>query len=183
MEKRFLGDGLEVSAIGLGCMGFSHAYGVATPRDEAITAIRKSLDMGYTLFDTAECYTGTFADGTTSYNEELVGAALRGVRDQVQIATKFGVYHEGRTVVTDSNPQKIRESLEGSLKRLGTDHVDLYYQHRIDPNVEPEEVADVMATLIREGKSCIGEFPRLPRRTCAEHMPSALFPACRIVSR
>ena len=152
MKKRLLGDGLEVSAIGLGCMGFSHAYGVATDRAEAIHAIREAFDMGYTMFDTAECYTGAYADGTTSYNEELVGKALTEVRGNVQIATTFGVRHEGRTVITDSNPAHIRQSVENSLKRLGTDHIDLYYQHRIDPRVPAEEVAETMADLIREGK-------------------------------
>ena len=152
MKKRILGDGLEVSAIGLGCMGFSHAYGVATERDEAVRTIREAFDMGYTMFDTAESYTGTYADGTISYNEELVGEALADVRDQVQIATKFGVRHEGRTVITDSDPAQIRRSVEGSLKRLGTDHIDLYYQHRIDPQVEPEAAAETVAELIREGK-------------------------------
>lgn len=152
MEKRLLGHDLFVSAVGLGCMGFSHAYGVATEKSEAIQSIRKALDIGYTFFDTAETYLGVNADGSISYNEEIVGEALLPYRDQVQIATKFGVHHEGRTIVTDSRPETIRKSVEGSLRRLHTDHIDLYYQHRIDKLVPAEDVADVMADLIREGK-------------------------------
>lgn len=152
MEKRLLGDGLEVSAIGLGCMGFSHAYGVATERAEAVRTMREAFDMGYTMFDTAECYTGVFTDGGVSYNEELVGEALHDVRDKVQIATKFGVHHEGRTVVADSRLAEIRRAVEGSLMRLGTDYIDLYYQHRIDPAVPAEAVAETVAELIAEGK-------------------------------
>lgn len=152
MQKRILGKDLEVSAVGLGCMGFSHAYGAATDRRTAVGAIRRAADMGYTFFDTAECYLGENADGSISYNEELVGEALAPVRDAVVIATKFGVKHEGRLLVMDSRPETIRRSIDGSLKKLGCDHVDLYYQHRIDPKVAPEEVANVMAELIRAGK-------------------------------
>lgn len=152
MNNRTLGSDLKVSMIGLGCMGFSHAYGAATDIKEAEQRIRTAYDMGYTFFDTAECYIGTAPDGSISYNEELVGRALHDVRDKVQIATKFGVEHKGNTLLTDSRPDTIRKSVEGSLKKLGTDHIDLYYQHRIDINAEPEEVAGVMADLIREGK-------------------------------
>ena len=153
MKNRILGKDLEVSPIGLGCMGFSHAYGAATDEDTAINAIRQAVEMGYTFFDTAECYTGEKADGSISYNnEELVGKALAPYRNQVKVATKFGVKHENRQLVLDSCPETIKASIEGSLKRLGMDHVDLYYQHRIDPNVEPEEVAVVMSGLIKEGK-------------------------------
>jgi len=152
MDKRILGGNLEVSAVGLGCMGFSHAYGTATDRSTAVRAIREAADMGYTFFDTAECYLGENADGSTSYNEELVGEALAPVRDQMIVATKCGVKHEGRQLILDSHPKTILASIEGSLKRLGMDHVDLYYQHRIDPKVEPEAVADTMARLTREGK-------------------------------
>ncbi len=151
MEKRKLGD-LEVSAVGLGCMGFSHAYGTATEADEAEKNIRAAFDMGYTFFDTAECYLGETADGQVSYNEELVGQALRDVRDKVVIATKFGVKHLGDRLLTDSSPDTIRKSVDGSLKRLGVDCIDLYYQHRIDPKTEPEEAASVMAELIKAGK-------------------------------
>lgn len=152
MQNRTLGKDLTVSAIGLGCMGFSHAYGAATEKAEAIKAIQAAFEMGYTMFDTAECYLGTCADGSTSYNEELVGEALAPYRSNVQIATKFGVHHQDRTVITDSRPEIIRKSVEGSLRRLHTDHIDLYYQHRIDTAVPAEEVAGVMADLIREGK-------------------------------
>lgn len=153
MKKRTLGKNLEVSALGLGCMGFSHAYGQATEKAQAEKTIQAAYDMGYTFFDTAECYTGQNADGTVSYNEELVGNALRTVRNQVIIATKFGVKHNSdRTLTLDSSPATIRQSVEGSLKRLGVDCIDLYYQHRIDPKIPAEEVASVMAQLIREGK-------------------------------
>jgi len=152
MEKRILGKDLAVSAVGPGCMGFSHAYGVATEKSEAVQTIRKAYELGYTFFDTAETYLGTGADGSTSYNEELVGEALAPFRDKVQIATKFGVHHQNRNIVTDSRPETIRKSVEGSLRRLHTDHIDLYYQHRIDADVPAEEVAGVMADLMREGK-------------------------------
>lgn len=152
MNIRVLGKDLEVSPIGLGCMGFSHAYGTATEETSAIKAIQQAVEFGYTFFDTAECYIGENADGSTSYNEELVGKALAPYRDKVKIATKCGVKHENRQLILDSRPETIRKSIDGSLKRLGTDYVDLYYQHRIDPNIEPEEVAEVMARLIKEGK-------------------------------
>ena len=155
MHMRTLGSDWTVSAIGLGCMGFSHAYGAPTERDEAIQAIRAAFDMGYTMFDTAETY-GTAAD--LHENEKLLGEALKGIRDRVQIVTKFGIrFDESSTAVNkplipDARPETIRASVEGSLKRLQTDHIDLYFQHRIDPSVAPETVAGVMADLIREGK-------------------------------
>ena len=155
MNTRILGADLEVSAIGLGCMGFSHAYGAPTPRGEAVRTIRAAFDLGYTLFDTAETY-GTAAD--PHENEKLVGEALKGVRDRVQIVTKFGIRFDetstaaNKPLISDSRPGTIRSSVEGSLRRLGTDHIDLYFQHRMDPKVEPETVAQVMADLIREGK-------------------------------
>ena len=152
MTMRILGKDLKVSAVGLGCMGFSHAYGTATDRAAAVKAIRKAAEMGYTFFDTAECYLGENADGSISYNEELVGEALAPVRNQVVIATKCGVRHEGRQLIMDSRPETILKSIDGSLKRMGRDHVDLYYQHRIDPKVSPEEVADTMTRLIQAGK-------------------------------
>ena len=152
-EKRKLGrSDLSITAVGLGCMGFSHAYGAPTDKSEAVKMIRKAFDMGYDFFDTAECYTGTNADGSTSFNEELVGEALRDVKDKTVIATKFGVQHTGTGLATDSSPETIRKSVDGSLKRLGTDHIDLYYQHRIDPKVEPETVAEVMKEFIDSGK-------------------------------
>ena len=144
---------MEVSDIGLGCMGFSHAYGAAMERAEAVRTLRRAYDMGYTFFDTAECYTGHDAAGRESLNEELVGEALRPVRDSVTIATKCGVTHlPGRQQALDSSPAAIRRAVEGSLRRLGIERIDLYYQHRIDPKVEPEEVAATMGELIREGK-------------------------------
>ena len=155
MNTRTLGTDLTVSAVGLGCMGFSHAYGAPTERGEAVRAIRAAYDLGYTLFDTAETY-GTAADPHD--NEKLVGEALKDVRDKVQIVTKFGIRFDetstavNKPLIPDSRPETIRASVEGSLRRLGTDHIDLYFQHRMDPGVEPEAVAQVMADLIREGK-------------------------------
>ena len=151
-EKRKIGSLVDVTPVGLGCMGFSHAYGAPTERKEAVGMIRKAYEMGYDFFDTAECYTGINADGSTSYNEELVGEALKDVRNKVVIATKFGVRHSPEGLLMDSKPETIRKSVEGSLKRLGVDTIDLYYQHRIDPKVEPEEVAETMKTLMKEGK-------------------------------
>lgn len=152
MKSRILGKDLEVSAIGLGCMGFTHAYGTAMDEKEAAKAIAEAVDMGYTFFDTAECYLGNREDGTIVRNEDLVGEALKPYRSRIKLVTKCGVAHAPEGLVTDSRPATIRKSIEGSLKRLQTDHVDLYYQHRIDPKVEPEEVAGVMADLIKEGK-------------------------------
>lgn len=155
MKQRMLGTDLKVSALGLGCMGFSHAYGAPTEREEAVRLIRQAVDMGYTFFDTAEVY-GTAED--PHHNEELVGAALKECRERVVIATKFGIHFDmsspavNKPLVPDSRPEVIRASVEASLKRLGTDHIDLYYQHRGDPKVPVEEVAGVMADLIREGK-------------------------------
>ncbi len=155
MEKRTIGNGLEVSSIGLGCMGFSHGYGAATEDAEAIKNIRTAFDLGYTLFDTAEVY-GTSEE--PHINEELVGRALKPIRNQVQIITKFGIRFDetstqvNKPLITDARPEVIRKSVEGSLKRLQTDHIDLYFQHRMDANTEPEVVADVMGVLIKEGK-------------------------------
>lgn len=156
MEKRMLGkNGLEVSALGLGCMGFSHAYGAPTEKDEAVRLIRQAVEMGYTFFDTAEIY-GT--QDNPYDNERPVGEALAPYRDKVQIATKFGIRFDLSShqvpypIIPDSRPERIRESVEGSLKRLRTDHIDLYFQHRIDPDTPAEEVAGVMAELMKEGK-------------------------------
>lgn len=155
MNHRILGNDLQVSALGLGCMGFSHAYGAPMEKDEAIRMIRQAVEMGYTFFDTAEIY----GPQENPYdNERLVGEALAPCRDKVKIATKFGIRFDLSSqqvpypIVTDSSPKRIRESVEGSLTRLRTDHIDLYFQHRIDVNTTPEEVADVMASLIKEGK-------------------------------
>ena len=152
MQSRILGKDLEVSAVGLGCMGFTHAYGTAMDEKEAAKAIAEAVDIGYTFFDTAECYLGNRADGTLASNEDLVGEALKPYRDRIKLATKCGVAHSPEGLATDSRPETIRKSIEESLKRLQTDYVDLYYQHRIDPKVDPEEVAGVMADLIKEGK-------------------------------
>ena len=155
MNTRTLGADLPVSAVGLGCMGFSHAYGAPTEQKEAVRAIRAAYDLGYTMFDTAETY-GTAAD--PHENEKLVGEALADVRNSVQIVTKFGIRFDetsaavNKPLIPDARPETIRASVEGSLQRLGTDHIDLYFQHRMDPGVEPEAVAQVMADLIREGK-------------------------------
>ncbi len=152
MKTRILGKNLTVSAIGLGCMGMTHAFGAPADTKEMTKLLETAVDLGYTMFDTAECYTGVFADGSTAYNEELVGSALKTYRSKVIIATKFGVHHSSNGLVMDSRPETIRASVEGSLKRLGTDYIDLYYQHRIDPKIEPEEVAGVMKDMINEGK-------------------------------
>lgn len=154
MVKRKLGNSeLLVNPIGIGCMGFSHASGAPVDNETAVQVLRQAHEMGYDFFDTAEAYTGYFPDGSVSYNEELVGKALRGVRDRVIIATKMGVHHnEDLSLTVDSRPETIRKSVEGSLRRLGTDYIDLYYQHRIDPKLEPEIVAETMAALIKEGK-------------------------------
>jgi aryl-alcohol dehydrogenase-like predicted oxidoreductase len=149
MHKRKLGNGgLEVSAIGLGCMGLSSGYGPATDRREAIALIRSAVQRGVTFFDTAEVY-GPFT------NEELVGEALAPVRDQVMIATKFGFELDpatGQQKGLDSRPGHIKQVAEASLKRLKTDVIDLFYQHRVDPGVPIEDVAGAVKDLIREGK-------------------------------
>ena len=152
MKYRILGSNLKVSAISLGCMGMTHAFGAPSDEKEMTKLIHEAVELGYTMFDTAECYTGTLADGSTAYNEVLVGAALKPYRDKIVIATKCGVQHAPDGLITDSRPETIRKSVEGSLKRLGTDYIDLYYQHRMDPNVDPEMVAETMAGLIKEGK-------------------------------
>ena len=147
MQKRTLGrSGLEVSAMGFGCMGLSFGYGPATDRAEAIDLIHAAVDGGITFFDTAEAY-GPFA------NEELVGEALGPMRDRVAIATKFGFkFENGKQAGLDSRPAHIREVAEASLKRLNTDRIDLFYQHRVDPNIPIEDVAGTVKDLIREGK-------------------------------
>ena len=152
MKKRVLGNSLEVSAIGLGCMGFTQSYPPYPNKEDAIRTIRKAVELGVTFFDTAEVYS-MFA------NEELVGEGLRPFGDNVIIATKFGydmgnVHFEGtaRPVELSSRPETIRKAIEGSLKRLQRDHIDLYYQHRVDPNVPIELVAETLSDLIKEGK-------------------------------
>ena len=136
-------------------MGMSHAYGAPADRRDMAELLSDAVDMGYTFFDTAESY-GTAA--SPHDNEELLGEALKPFRDRIVLATKFGISFENpntsgtHAVITDSRPEVIRRSVEGSLRRLQTDHIDLYYQHRTDPEVEPETVASVMADLIKEGK-------------------------------
>ncbi|SAK88230.1 aldo/keto reductase [Caballeronia arationis] len=146
MQKRKLGNsGLEVSAIGLGCMGLSFGYGPATEKTQGIELIRAAFERGVTFFDTAECY-GPFV------NEELMGEAVAPFRDQVVIATKFGFTDGDSKQPLDSRPERIRAVAEASLKRLKTDRIDLFYQHRVDPNVPIEDVAGTVKDLIREGK-------------------------------
>jgi aryl-alcohol dehydrogenase-like predicted oxidoreductase len=147
MKTRMLANGLETSAIGLGCMGLSFGLGPATDRTEAIRVIRAAVDQGVTLFDTAEGY-GPFV------NEQLVGEALEPVRDQALICTKFGfkINDSGETVGLDSRPEHIREVVDASLKRLRTDRIDVLYQHRVDPAVPIDEVAGAVKSLIDAGK-------------------------------
>lgn len=155
MEDRNLGKQFKVSAVGLGCMGLSHAYGAPTEKNEAIRLLHQAVDLGYTFFDTAEVY-GTPND--PHINEEIVGEALHSLKDKVIIATKFGIRFDMKCgkfpypLIADSRPNFIRKSVEGSLSRLKTDCIDLYYQHRIDPDIPPEEVAGVMSDLIKYGK-------------------------------
>ena len=155
MQYRTLGTDLTVSSVGLGCMGMSHAYGAPADKKEMTELLAQAVDMGYTFFDTAEVY------GTPDHphaNEELVGAALKPYREKVILATKFGIHFDStskevnKPLIPDSRPEVIRASVEASLQRLQTDHIDLYYQHRLDPKIPMEEVAGVMSDLIREGK-------------------------------
>lgn len=148
MQKRYLGKSrLEVSALGLGCMGLSHGYGPATDTRQAIELIRAAVERGVTFFDTAEVY-GPFL------NEEVVGEALKPFRDRVVIATKFGFTFgdDNKQQILNSRPEHIREAVEGSLRRLKTDIIDLLYQHRVDPDVPIEDVAGTVKDLIAEGK-------------------------------
>ena len=146
MQKRKLGkSGLEVSAIGLGCMGMSFSYAPFPDRGEMVSLIRKAVERGVTFFDTAEVY-GPYT------NEELVGEALASMRDKVVIATKFGFKNGNASEGVDSRPERIREVADASLKRLRTDRIDLFYQHRVDPNVPMEDVAGAVKELIAQGK-------------------------------
>lgn len=144
MEYRTLGlSGLRVSAVGLGCMGMSHGYGLPADKHEMSRLLADAVDMGYTMFDTAEIY-GTVDDPHA--NEELLGNALHDFRDRIVLATKFGLTFDNsgadgpHPLIPDSKPETIRRAVEGSLRRLRTDHIDLYYQHRIDPAVEPRSL-------------------------------------------
>lgn len=155
MKTRTLGKDFTVSAVGLGCMGMSHGYGQPKDRHEMTEVLAKAVDAGYTFFDTAEVY-GTPDDPHA--NETLLGEALKPFRDRIQIGTKFGIHFDmtssapNKPIVPDARPEVIRKSVEESLKRLQTDHIDIYYQHRQDPKVPVEDVAAVMADLIQEGK-------------------------------
>jgi aryl-alcohol dehydrogenase-like predicted oxidoreductase len=169
--RRLGGQGLQVSALGLGCMGMSQSYGAADER-ESLATIDRAVELGVTFFDTAEAY-GPFT------NEELLGRALKGRRDRVIVATKFGWRIEGgRLVGVDSRPRHVKEVADASLRRLGTDHIDLLYQHRVDPAVPMEDVVGAMADLVAEGKvrflglSEAGE--QTIRRAHAVHPISAL---------
>ncbi|MBK1968910.1 MULTISPECIES: aldo/keto reductase [Brevundimonas] len=172
MKMRKLGrNGPEVSAVGLGCMGMSAFYGGA---DEAqsIAVIHRALDLGVRLFDTAEMY-------GPHTNEVLLGKALKGRRDEAFIATKFGINRQpDGSAVTDGSPANVRRAVEGSLSRLGVDHIDLYYQHRIDPNTPIEETVGAMAELVKEGKvrflGLSEAAPATLRRAHAEHPITAL---------
>ncbi|MCM1166881.1 MAG: aldo/keto reductase [Lachnospiraceae bacterium] len=155
MQYRTLGKDLKVSAVGLGCMGMSHAYGAPADKREMTELLVKAVDFGCNFFDTAEVY-GTESDPHD--NENLLGEALKPFRDKIILATKFGIRFDeqsgsvNKALVPDSRPEVIRKSLESSLKHLQTDHLDLYYQHRVDPKIPIEEVAGMMSELIKEGK-------------------------------
>lgn len=176
MKYRTLGQGLEVSAIGIGCMpmikGGNITYGADADPDEAIKTIHRAIDLGVTFFDTAQIY-GPFQ------NEELVGEAIKGKRDGLVIATKFGFRFDGNRIVgVDGSPANARAAVEGSLKRLGIDTIDLFYQHRVDPSVPIEETIGGMADLVKEGKVlhiALSEAgPETLRRAAAVHPIAAL---------
>src|SRR5580692_3901343 len=144
VKRRIGSQGLEASALGLGCLGMSQSYGAADER-ESIATIHRAVELGVSLFDTAEAY-GPFK------NEELLGRALKGKRSQAVIATKFGWrIQDGRVDGLDSRPEHVKEVANASLRRLGTDHIDLLYQHRVDPEVPIEDTVGAMASLVKEG--------------------------------
>lgn len=147
--------GIKVSAVGFGCMGMSHAYGAAADKHEMIKLLHQAVELGCTFFDTAEIY-GTAAE--PHHNEELLGEAFAGLRDRIVLASKCGISFDTTSgtvpypLIADASPERLRSSLEGSLKRLRTDHLDLYYLHRLDPKIPVEETAELMASFIKEGK-------------------------------
>lgn len=153
MKKQRLGNDIEVSAVGLGCMGMTHAYGKPADKEEMKKLLVEAVKLGCNFFDTAECYIAEHEDGTMEYNEELVGEALAPYRENLIIASKCGIRHgENRELLMDARPEVIRASLAGSLQRLKSDYIDLYYLHRVDPNTPIEVVAQTMKELIAEGK-------------------------------
>src|SRR3954467_11906909 len=171
MPTRRLGsDGLEVSALGLGCMGMSQAYGPAD-RDESVATIQRALDLGVSFLDTADIY-------GVGHNEELVGEAIRGRRDEVVLATKFSIVREGGQQRIDGRPEYVRSACDASLARLGVDHIDLYYQHRVDATVPIEETVGAMAGLVEAGKvrhlGMSEAAPETLRRAFAVHPITAL---------
>jgi aryl-alcohol dehydrogenase-like predicted oxidoreductase len=177
MQKRKLGkSGLQLSVIGFGCMGLNFAYGQAMEKADAIALLRKAHELGVTFFDTAEAY-GPYT------NEEIVGEALAPVRDKVVIATKFGYLSEPGRTGPDSRPEHIRAVAEASLKRLGTDHIDLLYQHRVDRNVSIEEVAGTVRDSSPRARSDILGFRRRARRLSAAPTLSSRSRPCRSSTR
>jgi len=175
--RRTLGEhGPAVSAIGLGCMGMSYGYGPAHDKAEMIDLIRSAFHQGVTFFDTAQAY-GPWA------NEELVGEALKPIRDQVVIATKFGIYYENGEQTLDSRPERITETVEGSLMRLRTDTIDLLYQHRVDPNVPIEDVAGTVKELIDDGKVRHFGMSEAGVETIRKAQASRRSPRCRASTR
>lgn len=152
MKPRILGHtDLDMGVIGLGCMGFSHAYGPATPVDQAVQAIREAYEMGYRFFDTAAGYVGYDSEGNESINEKLVGHALHDVRDQVVIASKYGIEERDGKLIPNGSIENLRKSLKQTLENLQTDYLELFYLHRIDPNVPLEDVAYEMKRQIEAG--------------------------------
>lgn len=178
MQYRTLGKDLTVSAVGLGCMGMSHAYGAPADKKEMTELLARAVDMGCTFFDTAELY-GT--PENPHDNEELLGPALKAYRDKIVLATKFGITFDwndpdvNKPVIPDSRPESIRKAVEGSLKRLQTDHIDLYYQHRQDPSVPVEEVAGVMSRLIEVTEDTIRRAHKICPVTAIQNRYSMMF--------
>lgn len=168
MKQRILGKDLKVSSVGLGCMGMSHAYGTPPDKKAMTKLLEQAVEVGYTFFDTAECYG---MPESPHHNEELLGEALHSFRQKIVIGTKFGIcfdYSSKETnlpVIADSRPETIRKAADGSLKRLKTDYIDIYYQHRQDPDVPVEEVAGVMLELIKKGKILHWGLSEAPEET------------------